>query len=511
MRPFLPPRVDGKLKTDALVVGDGIAGMSLALSLAERGVKPLVVTRGLGNTYLSQGGIAAAVAEDDSFKLHALDTLKAGRLVNDPAAVEVITSDAPRAIAELLSHGVPFDRGETFFELTLEAAHSRRRIFKVRDYTGRAIYETLHKRGRELGIEPLKGELIELYAEGDRVLAALLKTEGKLLVVNAKVFVLATGGAASLFAKNSNAQRVGGDALGIALRAGALLRDCEFVQFHPTVLAGTKYLISEAVRGEGATLVDQSGERFVNELAPRDEVARAIYLKLKEGKRVFLNFAPLVERGIKIEEKFPQIFEILKKEGFDPYRELIPVEPAAHYFIGGVAVDLSGKTALKNLYAVGECANTGFHGANRLASNSLLEGVVSGLRAADQIYLNLPFERIENYTPPRGELSNPPPFEEVASKLQRLMWDKVGIVRSGEGLREALSEIDRLLRENLKNFNSFEGRKLIDLLAVAKAVTLAALKRKESRGAHYREDYPTERRVFESIRFSFSAEELLRW
>lgn len=509
MQSFFPPAVDETVETEVLIVGDGIAGMSAALSLAEYGVKPLVISRGKGNTYLSQGGIAAAVRDDDSCKLHALDTIRAGRLINDREAVEVITAEGARAISKLLTWGVPFDRNETFFELTLEAAHSRRRIFKVRDYTGRAIYEALHRRGEEKGITVIRGELLELYTEGNRAVAALVKGENGLILVLFKFAVLATGGAASLFRKNSNVQKVGGDALGIALRAGALLRDCEFVQFHPTVLGGTKYLISEAVRGEGAILVNSEGERFVDELAPRDEVARAIYLQIQSGKRVYLDFKPLIERGIKVEEKFPQIYEILKREGYNPYGELIPVEPAAHYFIGGVAVDLSGRTAVENLYAVGECANTGFHGANRLASNSLLEGVVSGLRTAEDIFLKLPFIKVERFKPKKQNFVEAPNFEGEVEKLQRLMWDGVGIVRDGEKLKETLSEIDRMLEKNLSRFNSPEGRKLVDLLLVAKAITLAALKRKESRGAHYRSDYPSERRSFETVRFSLSAEELL--
>ena len=514
---FLPPRVSEVVETDVLIVGDGIAGMSCALSLAEKGIKPLVIGRGKGNTYLSQGGIAAAVTEDDSPKLHALDTVKAGRLLNDPDAVSCITFDGPRAISKLLEWGVPFDRAEDFFELTVEAAHSRRRIFKVKDYTGKAVYEALHREAEKRGIPVKRGELTELYTdENQRATAALIKTEKDYLVVNFKIAVLATGGAASLYPRSSNIssnpQRVGGDAIGIALRAGVEIRDAEFVQFHPTVLAGTGFLISEAVRGEGAILINSEGKRFVDELAPRDEVSRAIYAQLIEGKRVFLDFRPLIAKGIKIEERFPQIWGILRDNGYNPYEQPIPVEPAAHYFIGGVAVDTFGRTSVENLYAVGECANTGFHGANRLASNSLLEGAVMGLRAADDIAIKLPFKKGKRFVPSTvGQITTPPEgwFENNLTRLKNLLWRGAGIVRNGRDLKETFNRLGFLLQEAEKYFPHPEGRKLFDLLLVARAIVLGALKRKESRGCHFRSDYPKEREPFRSVRYSFTLEDLV--
>jgi L-aspartate oxidase len=452
MIPFVPADYS-TLKRDIVIVGDGIAGLTCALALAEKGIKPLVITRGKGNTYLSQGGIAAAVGEEDSPLWHYLDTLRAGRLLNDEEAVKVVTYSGEEAISKLLEWGVPFDRNETFFELTLEAAHSKRRIFKVKDYTGRAIYEALHKKGNEYGIEFLKGELTEIYTSEGKFSTVLIKTEKGFLLIEAKILVLATGGAASLYAKNSNIQDISGDSIGAALRAGVNLIDTEFVQFHPTVLAGTGKLISEAVRGEGAWLVNDKGERFVDELSPRDEVARAIYLQIKNGRKVFLDFKPIVARGIKIEEKFPQIYSTLKEHSYDPYKELIPVEPAAHYFIGGIATDSRGRTAVENLYAIGECACTGLHGANRLASNSLLEGVVFGLRAATDIALKLPFIKP---VPFKGEkltldTDKVTDLTEDLQKLKNLMWTCAGIVRNGTLLREALNELDlfdRLLSPN---------------------------------------------------------------
>jgi len=511
MTPFVPSDYS-VIERDIAIVGDGIAGLTCALSLAEKGIKPVVITRGRGNTYLSQGGIAAAVGEEDSPLWHYLDTLRAGRLLNDEEAVKVVVYSGQEAIANLVHWGVPFDKNETFFELTLEAAHSKRRIFKVKDYTGRAIYETLHKRAKKFQIEFLKGELTEIYTYGGKFSGILVKTDKGFLVIRAKVLVLATGGAASLYAKNSNIQTISGDAIGAALRAGVNLIDTEFIQFHPTVLKGTGKLISEAVRGEGAWLVNDQGERFVNELSPRDEVARAIYLQLKEGRKVFLDFKPLVERGLKIEEKFPQIFSILREHGFDPYRELIPVEPAAHYFIGGIATDSRGRTAVENLYAIGECACTGLHGANRLASNSLLEGVVFGMRAATDIALKLPFLKTPPIEVERRKLS-PEGVKDLESDLKglkELMWTHVGIVRNGTLLKEALNEVNHLLEKYGKvRLLNLEAKKFFDILLVAKAVILNAYRRTESRGCHYREDFPKEREPLRKKRFEVSLGDLV--
>ena len=505
MKPFIPNRYKEE-ETDVLVVGDGIAGLSCALTLAEYGIKPVVVSRGRGNTYLSQGGIAAAVGEGDSPLQHYLDTLRAGRLINDGEAVRVATEEGERAILKLSFWGVEFDRKGDFYDLALEAAHSKRRIFKVRDYTGRAIYEALHKRAKAVGIPHLEGELIEIYtSEGEKVAGALIGTEKGFRLVKVKALVLATGGAASLFAKNSNIQRVGGDAIGVAFRAGAMLIDTEFVQFHPTVLAGTKYLISEAVRGEGALLVNERGERFVDELAPRDVVARAIYEQQRRGHKTFLDLKPLLERGVKLEERFPQIYSILLSHGLDPRKEhLVPVEPAAHYFIGGIATDTFGRSTVKRLYAVGECACTGLHGANRLASNSLLEGVVFGIRAAEDIALQLPFWKYEklNLSPTGEEKEVSIPLEEEVKELQNLMWNGCGIVRDGESLKETLNRLEEKLQKYLPlRLKSLEAKKLFDLLLVAKAIVVNALRRTESRGCHFRSDFPTER---EPLRKRFS-------
>ncbi len=507
MYSYLPPYISERLKTDVLIVGDGIAGLSCALTLAEQGVKPLVVSKGKGNTYLSQGGIAAAVAGDDDPELHLLDTLRAGRLLNDERVARIILSEGVSAIGKLVSWGVEFDKDETFFALALEAAHSRRRILRVKDYTGRAINEALLRRLKTFGVPTLRGELVELYSGGGELLAALLRVGEKFVLVNFKFLVLATGGAAGLYSKTSN-RALGAEALGMALRAGAVLRDAEFVQFHPTVLAGTDILISEAVRGEGALLLDERGGRFTDELAPRDVVSRAIYSKLSKGEKVFLDLRPLVRRGIELERRFPQITNALRERGYDPYAEPVPVEPAAHYFIGGLAVDLNSRTTLRRLYAVGECANTGLHGANRLASNSLLEGVVTGIRAAEDIFVRLPFERTTDYVPPKGSTSEKIP-PEVPQTLGKLLWEGAGIVRNSEGLKNTLKTLRGWFEKYLPYAFDLRVKAFLDRLLVAEAIVLNALRREESRGCHYREDFPREREVFRGVRFEVSLKDIL--
>ncbi len=508
----LPHRHE-EIETDILIVGSGIAGLTVALAVKEKApdAKILLVSKGEGSSPLAQGGIAAAISDDDSPYLHYLDTLRAGRIINDGEVVKTVVSSGRSVISKLLQWGVPFDRNEQFWELALEAAHSKRRILKVKDYTGRAIYETLTQRVEYLKIPLLKGELLEIYTADGRVGGALVFTNKGFTFVKTKFLILASGGAAGLYSKTSN-HHIGGNLLGAALRAGCFLRDCEFVQFHPTVLKNTGKLLTEALRGEGALLIDSQGRRFVNELGPRDEVARAIFNQLKKGRKVYLDLRPLVKKGKTLEEKFPQVYNLLREEGFDPYREPVPVEPAAHYFIGGIATDLDGKTCIDNLYAVGECANTGLHGANRLASNSLLEAVAFGLRTADDLVLKLPFAKFTDIKPPKGELELKLPFnwDEKLNLIRSTLWNYVGIVRKEKELKEALKIFNTLLEvlEPLVS-NNIEALKLFDLTLVAKAITLGALKRKESRGTHFREDHPAEREFYRKVHFSFDLESLL--
>ncbi|RUM30509.1 MAG: L-aspartate oxidase [Aquifex sp.] len=478
-----------------LICGSGIGGLATAIYLKELGVDPVILTRGIGNTYYSQGGIAAAVLPDDSPYLHYCDTLRAGRYLNNELHTRLLTYEGIFRVVDLERWGVDFDKKDGFYETTLEGGHSKPRVLKVKDYTGREIYTKLLKRVEELGIKIIYGELQEIVTEENTLQGVIYSDDSGLRFVRTPILILATGGAASMYYYTSNPKKVRGDAIGTAFRVGVTVKNPEFVQFHPTVLMGTNLLISEAVRGEGAFLVNDKGERFVNELLPRDEVARAIYNQMKKGRKVFLDLRPLLKKGIRIEDRFPTIYEFLREKGYDPSKDLIPVIPAAHYYIGGIEVDDRGRTSIHGLYAVGECSCTGIHGANRLASNSLLEGIVFGYRTAYQVYLdvkNLKPSKV-NFRSERG--GNEKPSFSV-EELKRLMWDYAGLERDEEGLNYAKEKILNVLSRAKKWEPTLENRQLYDILLVALCTVEGALMRKESRGVHYRRDYPTEREVY---------------
>ncbi|MFN3598806.1 MAG: L-aspartate oxidase [Aquificaceae bacterium] len=475
-------------KAQVVICGSGIGGLTTAIVLMELGIEALILTRGIGNTYYSQGGIACASHPADSPYLHLLDTQRAGRGLCREETLRILVDEGIQRIADLKRWGVEFDK-----ETTIEGGHSFPRVLKVKDYTGRAIYEALWKRVKDLGIRVVMGELQEIL--GEAKVEGIIYYDGGLKLIHTKALVLATGGAASMFLYTSNPVKVRGDALGIAIRKGISLLNPEFVQFHPTVVKDTNILISEAVRGEGALIIDQKGERFVDELQPRDVVARAIYKKLREGGDVYLDLRVLQNKGIDLEKRFPTIYTLLKEKGYDPQREPIPIRPASHYFIGGVEVDSYGKTTLEGLYAVGECACSGVHGANRLASNSLLEGVVFGYRVAYRVYHDLPFLKGEErkIKHKRKGLHNPPyTFED----LRKLMWENCGLERKEMALKEALEKLRGWLEGWKEWEDTIENRQLLDISLVALATLTTALWRKESRGVHYRLDYPYEREEY---------------
>ena len=437
----------------AVVVGGGVAGLTAALTAAVETDVLLLAKAPVdtSNSWNAQGGVAAAVGEGDSPELHAADTFRAGRGICRPSAVEVLCEEAPARIADLIQLGVEFDDG-----LGREGGHAMRRVVHAGGAeTGKAISEVLAARVREHPrIALAEGVRVQqLWTGGGRCIG-VATDHGS---VAAPATILATGGYGALWERTTNPRGALGEGLVLAHRAGATLADLEFVQFHPTALLDDGFLLSEALRGEGAVLVDDDGSRFTDELAPRDVVARAIAERGHAG---------LDLRGIE-RERFPGLMATLVRAGYDPAAEPIPVSPAAHYTVGGIVTDLSGATTVPGLYAAGECAATGVHGANRLASNSLLECLVFGRRAGLAV-LDEPSPR------PADEPGLATPEPAVTPELRREMWVDAGVIRSADGL-ESLLHVPATL---------------------PRLIAVSALAREESRGGHFRSDFPTEDEAF---------------
>ncbi len=471
-----------------LVIGAGLAGLSAALAAAPRRVlvlTPAPLLDGCSSAW-AQGGMAAALSPDDDPERHAADTIAAGAGLVDPAMARLLTREGPDAVRWLASLGAPFDRdADGAFAQSLEAAHSRPRVARVKgDQAGKAIMQAVT--GAALArpsITVRQGRALTLIQDREgRVRGALVEQAGRLTEVTASAVILAAGGLGGLYAVTTNPVAVRGEGLALAARAGARIADPEFVQFHPTAIdvsADPAPLATEALRGEGARLIGADGQPFMArhhpmaELAPRDVVARAIHRQLAEGKGAFLDARQAV--GEHFPDEFPGVFAACRAAGLDPRREPIPVAPAAHYHMGGVWTDADARTSLEGLYAVGECASTGVHGANRLASNSLLEAAVFGLRAgrAAQTACDPPTPGLPTEPPP--EL---PP--EALPPLRRAMSRNAGVERTAEGLEQLLGEIDALSAKH--------GEALV--LTAARLVAQAALDRRESRGAHWRSDFP---------------------
>jgi L-aspartate oxidase len=494
-------------RTGVVVVGAGIAGLMAALKLAPTPVTVLCKRR-LGSgaaTDWAQGGIAAAMGADDSPSLHAIDTQRAGAGISDARIVKILTSDAPARIEELLELGATFDRDESG-ELALgrEAAHQRRRIVKAGgDATGHEILNTLIAAVRESPsitvVEDVTAD--DIILDDDRVAGVYAHaSDNDAHAYLAPAVVLATGGIGRLYRYTTNPVEATGDGIAMAARCGALLSDMEFVQFHPTALAigaDPMPLVTEAVRGEGAVLLNDLGERFMlaihpdAELAPRDVVARAIFEQLQRGRLVGLDASAAI--GDAFPREFPTVFGFCQAAGIDPRTARIPVAPAAHYYMGGIAVDEWGRSSLEGLWACGEASASGVHGANRLASNSLLEALVYGARVAENItatHRNLvraePHELAEGLEHTMCVRPEDGQTVQATSDLRNLMYANVGLVRNEFGLREALSRI-----EELEAAFPRAGNELRNLLVVGRLIAEAALARKESRGSHYRSDYPS--------------------
>ncbi|WCM56279.1 L-aspartate oxidase [Microbacterium sp. EF45047] len=495
-----------------LVAGGGIAGLSTALLAAARGHEVELLVKGAlgdGCTPHAQGGIAGVYGPGDSPALHALDTAHAGDGLGDPVAIAALVDGASAAVRMLAGAGVVFDRAaDGSLARGLEAAHSRPRIAHAGgDATGRAVSTALTARVREARIRVREhAAAADLLAGDGRVHGIRLLGDGigrdgigRGEEIEADAVVLATGGAGQLFAHTTNPAGTTGDGIAMALRAGAAVADLEFVQFHPTVLVdgGTGFLVSEAVRGAGATLVDEDGRRFLldehpdAELAPRDVVARAVARRAAaQGAPVRLDATGL--GAAELARRFPTIDREIRSRGWDWSREPVPVTPAAHYLMGGVVTDVDGRTSLPGLWAVGETARTGVHGANRLASNSLLEGAVFAARLVDALdapQVETSVIDIPVVHPPvverakRGE-THPPGASPVVARdqLQHLLWTRVGLLRTPEGLASAVRDLGAWRARGIRTVSDLEDA---NLLTVARAMASAALARTESVGAHH--------------------------
>ncbi len=494
---------------DYIIVGSGIAGLYIALLAIERG-SVLILTKGSiddCNTKYAQGGIAVAVGKDDSPKLHFEDTMAAGAGLSDAEAVRILTEEAADCVADLIKFGVPFDTLNGEITLTREAAHSVPRVMHAGgDATGEHIEVTLSRQVRAAPIKVLENCLAsEILVQKGRVVGvkALDCNTGSVEEYSCKFLILATGGAGRLFKYTTNSDVVTGDGIAVAFQAGAEIKDMEFFQFHPTVLrlpGVAPFLISEAVRGEGGILRNVEGHRFMPdyadkaELATRDIVARSIVYEMKKthSDRVFLDVTHLPSRLITT--RFPHIYRFCREHGLDITKGLIPVAPAAHYLMGGVKVNSWGESNIPGLFAAGETDCTGVHGANRLASNSLLESVVFSKRIVQRTEMTAPSKSCQPSAvsclcclPDRGTQSKVPSLN--LPNLQSLMWDKVGIIRSGKSLKETAG-ILATWASCLPPPSDRTSHELSNLVLCARLVTEAALLREESRGAHFRTDFP---------------------
>jgi L-aspartate oxidase len=472
-----------------LILGGGLAGLSAAIAAAPRKVLLLTaapLAQGCSSAW-AQGGMAVAVGEDDDPALHAADTVAAGAGLVDPAMARLLAEEGPAAIERLAELGAPFDRDESgAFAQSLEAAHSRARVARVKgDQAGKAIMDAVVAAAlasSHIEIRPNARARALLQDADGRVRGVIAEIDGRLVRIIAPATILATGGLGGLYGVTTTPAEVRGEGLGLAALAGAVIADPEFVQFHPTAIdigRDPAPLATEALRGEGAVLVGDEGEPFMAryhpaaDLAPRDVVARALQIEQKSGRKVFLDATQAV--GARFPHEFPAVFAACLSGGIDPRVQPIPVAPACHYHMGGVATDEHGATSLPGLFAAGEVASTGVHGANRLASNSLLEAAVFGARAGEAARDVADSKTAPLPAPPLADLPAP-----ALQRLRRAMSRHAGVVRDGAGLAGLLSEIDAL-----KAAHGFGP-----VLAAARLVAQCALERRESRGAHFRTDYP---------------------
>lgn len=488
---------------DFIIIGSGIAGLNFALSAAKLG-KVLIITKKKtvhSSTNHAQGGIAAVLDKTDDFKTHVEDTLTAGAYHNDRKAVEFMVRKGPEAIRKLIEFGVNFAHHKGEIILTREGGHKKRRIAFVGDYTGKEIEAALIKNVKKHpNIEILEHTTaVDLLVKNGECFGVQIIRNKKIENLPTGAVIIATGGIGQLYKCTTNPKISTGDGLAIGRRAGLKTKDLEFIQFHPTALAlkGAKaFLLSEALRGEGAYIVNGKGERFMKkthamaELAPRDIVARAIYEELKKS-RVYLDMRHLDAEHTKV--RFPHIYSTLLRYKLDLTKDLIPIAPAAHYICGGLKINRKGETCIKNVFAFGEVACTGVHGANRLASNSLLEALVYSNEISENLKKNhTKINNAKSFERPsykQNSKSENKFITQLESKLKKTMWEHTGIVRTESGLQNGLWEISNLKKKLDKKFKpNVTNEKLLEIrnmLEAAKAITESAATRKQSLGAHY--------------------------
>ncbi len=497
------------LTFDFIVVGSGLAGLLAAFHAADYGTVALISKSELdiSNSYHAQGGIAAAIGEDDHPRYHFEDTLIAGRNLCDHDSVSLLVNEGLDRVRELIERGMEFDTDlNGHLKLGLEGGHSKRRILHADgDATGKMMTSFMLKKVlAKPQITPFEYcAAINILVEDNicKGVHTLQYTDGKNIIFLGKATILATGGLSRLYFRSTNPYTATGDGIALAWQAGARLADMEFIQFHPTALSipgEEAYLISEAVRGEGAHLLDVNGIRFMPdihplaELAPRDIVAAAIFRRMQQtGANVFLSLKHLHDDTLT--ERFHSIYSHLKTLGINLLEDLIPIAPAAHYMVGGIRTDIWGQTNITALFACGEVAATGAMGANRLASNSLLECLVYGKRVTEKarnLKMNNPLTNRQ-----KKILLNPETDQEflnIKNELANIMSDKVGIVRNGEGLKSALSQIDSIAALYNETGTDYNYHKIINLTDICRVITLSAIERMESRGGHIRTDFPFE-------------------
>lgn len=507
--PLAAHRAADAIACDVTVIGSGVAGLRAAWEAANAGARVVLLAKealGETNSFYAQGGVAAVISEEDTFEEHVADTMGAGQGLCDERRVRLVVEEGAADVLEVISWGGNFDRIEGRLALAQEGGHSRPRIVRAHgDQTGREFHRVLLRQVRSsplVAIHEHAFALDFLIADGDCAGVRVAWSDGRIGAVHSRATVLATGGAGQLFRETTNPPVATGDGIAMAYRAGVVLADLEFVQFHPTTLyvAGSaRQLISEAVRGEGAYLRDVSGRRFVfdadprGELAPRDIVSRAIvsHLRGTGESRVYLDLRHL--DGETIRRRFPRVTSVCQAFGIDVTRDPVPVHPSAHYFIGGALVGDHGETTLPGLYAAGECTSSGLHGANRLGSNSLLECLVFGRRAGLAAAHHRPSESARRVEPAAAPV-RPTRFvdlPDLVSSLRSLMWRSVGVERTGEALAEAVEELSRWSDLYLGDpIDGPDGWQAQNRLLLSRLVASAALLRRESRGVHCRVDHP---------------------